>query len=180
MRADAARNLDAVLQAGARLLAEDPGVSVAAIATAAGVDRRTVYRQFPNREALLCGVFEAKLEALEAALDQSRLAEAPVGVALHKLVEGVIAANRSYPVGPEQLTCSSGLSERYAEQRARVGAFLRRAADEGLVRADLPDGMAYALLYGIVSLLAREFPDLECGRAADLAVEILLDGIRSG
>lgn len=152
---------------------------MAAIATAAGVDRRTVYRRFPNRDALLCGVFEAKLDALDDALAQSRLTEAPVGVALHKLVEGVVAANRSYPVASEQVTGSCGLTERYLEQRARVEAFLRRAADEGLIRADLPDGMAYALLHGTVSLMARQFPDLECGRAADLAVEVLLGGIGS-
>jgi AcrR family transcriptional regulator len=179
MRADAARNLDAVLEAGARLLAEDPGTSVSAIAAHAGVDRRTVYRRFPNRDALLCGVFEAKLDALDDALAQSRLTEAPVGVALHKLVEGVVAANRSYPVGHEQMTGSSGLTERYLAQREQVETFLRRAAEEGLIRADLPDGMAYALLYSIVSLLARQFPELECGRAADLAVEVLLGGIGS-
>jgi AcrR family transcriptional regulator len=179
MRADAARNLDAVLQAGARLLAEDPGTSVSAIAAVAGVDRRTVYRQFPNRDALLCAVFQAKLDALDDVLAQSRLTEAPVGVAMHKLVEGVVAANRSYPVGNEQMSCSSSAFERHLEQRERVETFLRRASDEGLIRADLPDGMPFALLHSIVSLVARQFPKLECGRAADLAVEILLGGIGS-
>ncbi|MFC9627623.1 TetR family transcriptional regulator, partial [Streptomyces sp. NPDC056930] len=46
MRADAARNLEAVLTAGARMLAADPGASIASIAAEAGVDRRTVYRRF--------------------------------------------------------------------------------------------------------------------------------------
>ncbi|GAA5113464.1 TetR/AcrR family transcriptional regulator [Pseudonocardia adelaidensis] len=179
MRADAARNLDAVLQAGARLLAEDPGTSVSAIAAVAGVDRRTVYRRFPNRDALLCGVFQAKLDALDDALAQSRLMEAPVTVALHKLVEGVVAANRTYPVGNDQMSCSSSVFERHLEQREQVENFLGRAAAEGLIRADLPDGMAFGLLHSVVSLVALQFPDLECGRAADLAVEILLDGIGS-
>ena len=128
MRADAARNLDAVLQAGAKLLAEDPGTSVSAIAAVAGVGRRTVYRRFPNRDALLCGVFQAKLDALDDVLTQSRLTEAPVAVALHKLVEGVVvAANRSYPVDNDQMSCSSSVFERYLEQRERVETFLRRA-----------------------------------------------------
>jgi AcrR family transcriptional regulator len=179
LRADAARNLDAVLQAGARLLAEDPRTSVSAIAAVAGVDRRTVYRKFPNRDALLCGVFQAKLDALDDVLAQSRLTEAPVGVALHKLVEGAVAVTRSYPVGHEQMSCSSSVFEKHLEQRARIETFLRRAGDEGLIRADLPDGMAFALLRCIVALVAHQFSDLECGRAADLAVEILLDGIGS-
>ncbi|MDT7681694.1 MAG: hypothetical protein QOG57_2004, partial [Pseudonocardiales bacterium] len=41
MRADAIRNLDSVLQTGARLLAHDPSTSITTIATEAGVDRRT-------------------------------------------------------------------------------------------------------------------------------------------
>jgi AcrR family transcriptional regulator len=63
MRVDAARNLDAVLQTGARLLADDPTTSVATIAAEAGVDRRTVHRRFAGRQALLCAVFHAKLAA---------------------------------------------------------------------------------------------------------------------
>jgi AcrR family transcriptional regulator len=177
VRADAARNLDAVLQTGARLLAQDPGVSVAAIAEAAGVDRRTVYRRFPNRDALLCAVFQAKLTAIEDVLAQSRLTEAPVGVALHRLVEGVVAVVRRYPVGHEQMACSPGVSAFRAEQREKIETFLRRAADDGLIRADLPAGMAWYLLYGVIDLVAHRYPDLECGRAADLAVEILLGGI---
>lgn len=177
MRADAARNLDAVLQTGARLLAEDPGVSVAAIAAAAGVDRRTVYRQFPNRDALLDAVFEAKLDALDDVIAQSRLTEAPVGVALHRFVEGAVAVARRYPVGHEQISCASTAAGRHLEQREKVETFLRRAADEGLIRADLPDGMAWALLHDLVDLVAHRYPGLECGRAADLAVDVLLGGI---
>jgi AcrR family transcriptional regulator len=177
MRADAARNLDAVLQTGARLLAENPGTSVAAIAAAAGVDRRTVYRRFPSRDALLCGVFQAKLDALDEVIAQSRLTEAPVGVALHRLVEGAVEVARRYPVGHEQMACSSTASGRHLEQRERIETFLRRAADEGVIRADLPDGMPWALLHGIVDLVAHRCPELECGRAADLGVEVLLGGI---
>jgi len=177
MRADAARNLDAVLQTGARLLAEDPGVSVAAIAGAAGVDRRTVYRRFPNRDALLCAVFQAKLDAIDDVLGQSRMAEAPVGVVLHRLVEGAVDVARRYPVGYEQMGCSSSAVERHLAHRDSVETFLRRAADEGLIRADLPDGMAWLLLHGVVDLVAHQYPDLDSGRAADLAVDVLLGGI---
>lgn len=180
MRADAARNLDAVLQTGARLLADDPGASVAAIAEAAGVDRRTVYRRFPNRDALRHAVYQAKLDAIDDVLARSRLTEAPVGVALHRLVEGAVDVARRYPVGYEQMDGSVDAWPRHLTQRDRTETFLRRAVDEGLIRADLPDGLPRALLYCVVDMVARRFPDLQPGPAADLVVEVVLGGIGTG
>jgi AcrR family transcriptional regulator len=177
MRVDAVRNLDAVLQTGARLLADDPTTSVATIAAEAGVDRRTVYRRFASREALLCAVFHAKLAAIDDVLDSCRLQEAPVAVALHRLVEGAIAVTRRYPIDTRDRGCPEGATAKVAEHRERVDAFLRRATDDGLIRSDLPDGMAGALLHCIIGLVGTQFRDLDCGRAADFAVETLLNGI---
>ena len=177
MRADAARNLEAVIHTAARLVAEDPAVSVAAIAGAAGVDRRTVYRGFPNRDALLCAVFQAKLDAVDDVLVRSRLTEAPVAVALHRLVEGAVEVARRFPVRNDRMNGSSDASARHVGQRERIETFLRRAVDDGLVRGNLPDGMVCSLLYDLIGLVAHRFPDLDCGRAADLAVEVLLGGV---
>ena len=176
MRVDAARNLDAVLQTGARLLADDPGTSVAAIAAEAGVDRRTVYRHFSSREALLCAVFDAKVKAIEEVLADCRLREAPIAVALHRFVEGIIAVVRRFPVDHSQMPCSATDYPRMLAQREKVEAFVARAVDEGMIRADLPDGLALDLLHDIIDLVAVRHRDIECGRAADIAVEILLGG----
>jgi len=177
MRADATRNIEAVLQTGARLLAEDRGTSIATIAAEAGVDRRTVYRRFAHREALLDAVIHAKLEAIDGVLGDARLESAPVAVALHRFVEGIIAVVRRYPI---ELDPVHGDAESYARrlnQRERVAAFIQRAIDEGLVRPDLPDGLAVALLNQIVALLARQFRDHDPAEAADIAVDTLLRGI---
>jgi AcrR family transcriptional regulator len=178
MRADAARNLDAVLRTGARLLADDPTASIAAIAAEAGVDRRTVYRRFATREDLLAAVFEAKLDAAERVLDDARLTEAPVAVALHRYVEGIVPVSREWPVDVRRMMRSDPAAhDRRERLSARLTAFVDRATRDGLLRADLPAGWARAMLDDLVDLVAHEHPDLAPGPAADLVVSSLLHGV---
>jgi AcrR family transcriptional regulator len=177
MRVDAARNLDAILETGARLLAEDPSTSIAAIAAEAGVSRRLVHRRFASREALHDAVVHTKLEAVDAVLSDARLDSAPVAVALHRFVEGIIAVVRRYPIDPEQMRDDAESYARMLEQRAQIAAFMRRAMDEGLIRSDLPEGLPQALLHQIIGLLAHRFPNDDPGQAADIAVDTLLKGM---
>jgi AcrR family transcriptional regulator len=179
MRVDAVRNLDVILQTGARLLAEDPSTSIAAIAAEAGVSRRLVHRRFASRDALHDAVVHTKLEAVDAVLSDARLDSAPVAVALHRFVEGIIAVVRRYPIDPESIRADAESYARMLDQRAQVATFLRRAMDEGFIRSDLPDGLAQAQLHLIIALLARQFPDHDPARAADIAVDTLLRGLGS-
>ncbi|MFJ4849916.1 MULTISPECIES: TetR/AcrR family transcriptional regulator [unclassified Streptomyces] len=181
MRADAARNLTAVLQAGARLLAEDPGTSMAAIAAAAGVDRTTVHRRFANREALLSAVFQAKLDSSGRVLDEARLTEAPVQVALHRYLEGIIPVSREWPVDTRRMMQKDPeASARRDEQSARLDAFVQRIVDEGFLRPDTDPAWARAVLSGLVDSVAHRFPDVDPPRAADLVAATFLTGLGAG
>ncbi|MEU0914666.1 TetR/AcrR family transcriptional regulator [Streptomyces althioticus] len=178
MRADAARNLTAVLRAGARLLAEDPGASMAAIAAAAGVDRTTVHRRFASREALLSAVFQAKLDSAEHVLDEARLTEAPVPVALHRYLEGIIPVSRQWPVDTRRMMQKDPEADiRRQEQSARLDAFVRRAIDEGYLRAGTDAAWARAVLDGLVDTAAHKFPAMEPPQAADLVAGTFLTGL---
>jgi AcrR family transcriptional regulator len=177
MRADAARNLEAVLVTGARMLAVDPGVSMAGIAAEAGVDRRTVYRRFASREELLAAVYEARLSAVEGAIADARLGEAPVAVALHRYVENVIGVNRKWPVDLARMLADEAVRARRDACVRDVEAFLQRATAEGLLRDDLPPGWAAALLTQLMHLVARQLPDLSPAQAADVVVDTLLNGL---
>jgi AcrR family transcriptional regulator len=168
----------AVLHAGARLLAEAPGTSMAAIAAAAGVDRTTVHRHFAHREALLSAVFQAKLDSTERVLDEARLTEAPVPVALHRYLEGIIPVSREWPLETRRMMQKGPHARaRRQEQGARLDAFLQRAIEEGHLRADTDPAWARAVLDRLVDSAAHHFPDLSPPRAADLIARTLLQGL---
>ncbi|MET7693980.1 helix-turn-helix domain-containing protein [Streptomyces sp. NPDC005483] len=159
------------------MLAADPGVSIAAIAAEAGVDRRTVYRRFASREELLAAVYEARLTAIERAIEDARLREAPVTVALHRYVENIITVNRTWPVDLTRMLADDSVHARRDAGIAEVELFLRRATDEGLLRPGLPDGWAGALLPQLMHLVSRQLPRLSPARAADVVVDTLLNGV---
>lgn len=177
VRADAARNLEAVLTTGARMLAADPGASIASIAAEAGVDRRTVYRRFANREDLLAAIYEARLTAIEHAIEDARLSEAPVAVALHRYVENIIGVNRTWPVDLTRMLADDSVHARRDAAIHAVDAFLRRATDEGLLRPGLPEGWVSALLPQLMHLVNQQLPELSPGQAADVVVDTLLNGL---
>jgi AcrR family transcriptional regulator len=178
MRADAARNLAAVLRTGARLLAEDPSTSISAIASASGVDRTTVHRRFATREALLSAVFQAKLDSAERVLDKARLMEAPVAVALHRYAEAIIPVSREWPVSVRRMMQEDPSAySRRQEQSRRLDVFLQRAADEGFLRSDISLAWVRTVLDQLVDSIAHQFPEVEPPQAADMIVDTLLHGV---
>ncbi|QOV47874.1 TetR/AcrR family transcriptional regulator [Streptomyces chromofuscus] len=159
------------------MLAADPGASIASIAAEAGVDRRTVYRRFASREDLLAAVYASRLEAIEKAIEDARLREAPVAVALHRYVENIIAVNRTWPVDLARMLADDDVRARRDASAREVDAFLDRATAEGLLRSGLPDGWASAVLPQLTHLVSRQLPELSPARAADVVVDTLLHGI---
>jgi len=67
-RADARRNVAAILDAATDCLARDPEVSIADIAAAAGVGRITLYGHFKNRAELVDAVMGRTIEHADAIL----------------------------------------------------------------------------------------------------------------
>ncbi|WP_406469142.1 TetR/AcrR family transcriptional regulator [Streptomyces sp. NBC_01594] len=159
------------------MLAADPGASIASIAAEAGVDRRTVYRRFAAREELLAAIYESRLTAIERAIDDARLREAPVAVALHRYVENIIAVNRTWPVDLTRMLADATVHARRDTSVREVDAFLERATDEGLLRPGLPQGWASALLPQLMHLVSRTMPELSPAQAADVVVDTLLHGL---
>lgn len=139
-RADARRNIQAIVDAATRLLAEDPDVSVQDIAKAAGVGRVTLYGHFDSRAALIAEVANRAIAATEEALRDVDLDGAPTD-AMARLLDAtwhlthrfggvVVAALEVLPA--EQVQRAHDAPER------RVRELLVRGREAGEFRADLP------------------------------------------
>jgi AcrR family transcriptional regulator len=64
LRSDAQQNRDRILEVARHALAATPNASLNSIAKAAGVGAGTLYRHFPNREALVLAVYRKEIEQL--------------------------------------------------------------------------------------------------------------------
>ncbi|WP_206791286.1 TetR/AcrR family transcriptional regulator [Amycolatopsis sp. MtRt-6] len=174
MRADAARNLELLLTTGARMLAEDPAASIAAIAAEAGLDRRTVYRRFTSREELLSAVYQARLDAIEAAIDAARFHEAPVPEALHRYVQGIVRVNRTWPTDVSRMRSDPEIWARRQRAIEEVDRFIKRATIEGFLRAGLPARWPGSVLGSLLRLSTEDLSVLNDVQAADVIVGTFL------
>lgn len=139
-RADARRNIEAILDAATRLLATDPDASVQAIAKAAGVGRVTLYGHFDSRTDLVAQVATRAIDETELALREVDIDGEP-RAALARLLEAswhltrrfggiVIAAGQALPA--EQIKLA------HESPAQRVRALLERGRQDGVFRADMP------------------------------------------
>lgn len=176
MRADASRNVEAVLRAAARVFSTDPLARITDVAAAAGVDKRTVYRRFDSREELLLAVYRARLDQLEALIDSTLADDRPVREALLAFAEGGIRLSREWPVDIRAVT-DPAIQRRREELDARMDDFLRRAGQAGVVAPGLPGGWALRTLQTLLHTVAQEMPALQPGPAAALVVRTFLHGV---
>jgi AcrR family transcriptional regulator len=180
LRADAARNLDAVLDAARRVFAvRGVDVPVEEIARDAGVGVGTVYRRFPTKDALLGAVIERSFDELTAAAT-SALGSADAGLAFFDFLvdaASVMARDRV-------LVAVARAQGQRRDQRAPAvirlfdvtDALLARAQAEGAVRAGITAEDVSALLSGVGEAANEGGEPSPGGLARYLAV--VVDGLR--
>ncbi|MFC8509770.1 TetR/AcrR family transcriptional regulator [Streptomyces sp. NPDC057411] len=181
MRADARRNHERLLaEARAAFAAHGTDASLEDIARRAGVGIGTLYRHFPNREALLGAVFQ---DALAALLRYSaELAGAPDPcAALVTWLRTLIAHAGEYrglsiALMSASYDRSSALAECSEPLRAAGTRLLARAKEAGAVRGDVSIGDLMQLTNAI-ALAAERSP--EEPQLADRLLSLTLRGIKS-
>src|SRR3989442_7329395 len=93
------RTAAAILDAAAHVLsAHGSSTNMADVAAAAGVSRATLYRYYPDREALLDALASAALAAAATRLADAGLERAPVEEAIERIVRALIAVGDPYGV----------------------------------------------------------------------------------
>ena len=138
LRADAARNRALVVDAARRLFAERGlDVTLHDVAEAAGVGVGTVYRRFPDKDALLSGLVTAKYETLLELAE--RAAARPTGrEALREYLLGAMelrAGDRSLSTAVLRAAPQTAEAlQLRARLREVVAAVVERARAEGALR----------------------------------------------
>jgi len=190
-RADARRNQQRILRAAARLLAEDPGVSMQRIADAAEVARPTVYRRYPNRQSLIDAILGQALEDLTGILrDIGEPAERP-GEAIAGLLRALAEVGVRYPVllgfRPAAHDHDSdgghgGLLTGWDELADTFNGLVLQAQAQGALR---PSIRPYVLLLSFIGALDMALQPARHGASAEAATEtasqvvgIFLEGIQ--
>lgn len=180
VRADAQRNLDALLEAAKTVFATS-GVDapVREIAASAGVGVGTVYRHFPQRADLIAAVFRREVDACAAAAPPLARDHEPVEALARWLrrYTSFIATKRGLAAALHSGDPAyEGLPEYFRQQLVpALQSLLNTAIDAGQVRAGVEPS---ELLRAVGSLSTASGTDgaLESRRMVDL----LIDGLRYG
>ncbi|MFG1910736.1 TetR/AcrR family transcriptional regulator [Kribbella sp. NPDC048928] len=162
-RADAQRNIAAILTAAAECLGRNPSASTSEIAKAAGVGRVTLYGHFPSRAELVDAVFVQAIAAGEETLGQIDLTGDP-RAALGRLIEPswqLVDQYRSLLIAAQEALPAGRVRDLHADPMARVEGLIERGRAEGLFRSDLPTSWLVSVMHNVMHGAAGE---LQAGR----------------
>ena len=181
LRADAARNRQRLVDAAVEeFAAHGADASLEQIAARAGVGIGTLYRHFPDRQALLVAVYQDGFTQLaetgRALLD----ADDPFD-ALAQWLAAKLAYSRSdralaASVIIDLLDHPDGQSQPCEAMRSTGNALLWRAVQAGAVREDITlDDLSR--LVGAIALASGRAPEGDCV-CSDRLFHVMLDGLR--
>ncbi|WBP85066.1 TetR/AcrR family transcriptional regulator [Kitasatospora cathayae] len=152
-RADAERNIAAILAAATTCFAKNPNASMTEIAAAAGVGRVTLYGHFSSREALLSELMERALAEVATALDVTDLDHGPADEALRSFIRSswqlldrnlrmLYAARRALP--------AEAVHDHHIDILSAMQRLITRGQQEGAFRDDLPSHWLVGTVYALV------------------------------
>lgn len=151
-RADARKNVAAILEAATRCLARDPDSSLADIAREAGVGRVTLYGHFDSRSTLIARVLAEAMARTEEEVGSVDLGGDPVE-AMERLLSAswrVTHRHGALVQAAEKSLEPHDLQAAHEQAVTRMRTLLRRGRRTGSFRNDMPVGWQVTLVQSIL------------------------------
>lgn len=176
MRADARRNYEKVLNAARESFAEGgAATSLEEVARRAGVGIGTLYRHFPNRQALLEAVYIDEMEVMAGAANDLEDLDPwdALNTWMHRFVRYV---STKHALAAELLEYVDRDSGFFMECRATLYSaaepLVERAQQAGEIRTDVSFHQVMSLVVGVAKI------QLDDPSQIDHILDIALDGLR--
>jgi TetR/AcrR family transcriptional regulator, mexCD-oprJ operon repressor len=167
----------AILDGAARTLAiQGPAASMNDVAAAAGVARATVYRYFPNRQALLDELALAALREIEERIASARIAEVPTDEAIARVVRTLVDVGDLFIVLARERARPAEFESMLAAPLAQL---FERAKAGGDIRDDLAASWLTEALVGVAVSVLTATPSRGREDTVAAITSLFLDGARS-
>ena len=176
-RSDARRNREAILEAAREMFAESGDVAMYDVARRAGVGQATLYRNFPDRDALVAAIAVEWIEELERLGGEHAGEPDAFFVLLRAMVDSAARFHGLAECAQQSPEVASKLEPLQQRINVLIKRPLRDAKAAGLVRRDLKMNDVMLLIAMVEGALSRE-PDA-AGRAAAASrvLALALDGL---
>jgi AcrR family transcriptional regulator len=176
-RSDARRNREAILAAARELFAESGVVAMYEVARRAGVGQATLYRNFPDRDALIAAIAVESIEEFER-IDAEHAGEPDrFFVLVRAIVESAARFHGLGSCAQEPRDLASELEPLQQRLTDLIKPALRDAKSAGLVLRDLSVDDVMLLIAMVEGALGREADAAGRAAAASRVLALALDGL---
>jgi TetR/AcrR family transcriptional repressor of mexCD-oprJ operon len=169
----------AILDGAARILAvQGEQASMNDVAAAAGVARATVYRYFPNRQALLDELARAAVSEADEGLASARIDEVPPEEGVARAVRALVDVGDSFVLlARERVRSEPERFERRVTQPLRE--LFERGQAAGDIRPDIASARLTESLIGLIVGVLTSTPPLGKEDIIATITGLFLDGARA-
>jgi len=180
VRADAKRNYDRLVEVAREVFREQGyDASLDEVAKRAGVGPGTLYRHFPNRDALLDAIMQSWVDRVEQAVEKTLAFEGPPRDLLLGWFEQYVALISLHKGGPAKITSAMGDPDSPILTKCQVlrGAHDRVIAalrEQGALREDVETLQVIRLVGGVATVADQS--DLDAAAVRPL-LEVVADGL---
>lgn len=169
-----------LLDVAAEVLVGNPAASLATVASAAGIGRTTLHKQYATRQDLVVAVAHRALDRSIAAA-QTAVASASGEAVMRELVNALVpvGAQLAFLFREPSLDNEPAIDKRLDDLDKPIETAIRAAQQAGVLRTDHPEWWFVSSLYAVVYIA---WEGVKVGRlapldATELVVSTLIDGL---